>query len=171
MPKIPTKVNKYNVYNDAEKLIGNGDELTLPSFEAQSETISGAGILGEIDDPTIGYFSNQTIEIPFRVFDKEAVAMLNMTTATKLTIRGAVQVTDSDGSISFQPFRMVVSGRCSQFNPGKMKAGGAMEASVTLTLLYVYIEIDGDPAIELGKLTDTYKVNGVDVMSEINAMC
>ena len=30
---IPTKINNYNVYNEGEKLLGVGDELTLPDFE------------------------------------------------------------------------------------------------------------------------------------------
>ena len=46
VPNIPSKINSYNVYNDAERLIGVGDEVTLPDFEAMAETISGAGILG-----------------------------------------------------------------------------------------------------------------------------
>lgn len=51
VPNIPSKINSYNVYNDAERLIGVGDEVTLPDFEAMAETISGAGILGELDEP------------------------------------------------------------------------------------------------------------------------
>lgn len=43
VPNIPSKINSYNVYNDAERLIGVGDEVTLPDFEAMAETISGAG--------------------------------------------------------------------------------------------------------------------------------
>lgn len=66
VPNIPSKINSYNVYNDAERLIGVGDEVTLPDFEAMAETISGAGILGELDDPTVGHFSNMEMEIPFR---------------------------------------------------------------------------------------------------------
>ena len=42
VPNIPSKINSYNVYNDAERLIGVGDEVTLPDFEALAETISGA---------------------------------------------------------------------------------------------------------------------------------
>ena len=41
VPNIPSKINSYNVYNDAERLIGVGDEVTLPDFEAMAETISG----------------------------------------------------------------------------------------------------------------------------------
>ena len=102
MKDIPTKINKYNVYNDGDRLLGMGDEMSLPDFEASSETITGAGILGEIDDPTVGYFGNQEIEIPFRLLDKEAMSMMDMTKAVHLTIRGACQSTDSEGNIAFR---------------------------------------------------------------------
>ena len=45
MKTIPTKINKYNVYNAGNRLLGMGDEVTLPSFEGSSETVSGAGVL------------------------------------------------------------------------------------------------------------------------------
>ena len=96
---IPTKINKYNVYNDTERLLGMGDEVTLPDFEAMSDTISGAGIMGEIEDPTVGHFGNQEMEIPFRVVDQEAVDMLNMTKAVHLTLRSAQQNNDVLGAI------------------------------------------------------------------------
>ena len=60
-----------------------GDEVTLPSFEASSETVSGAGVLGEFDDPTVGYFSNMELEIPFRVLDQEAVRTMAWTQRTQ----------------------------------------------------------------------------------------
>lgn len=108
---IPTKINNYNVYNEGEKLLGVGDELTLPDFEATSETVSGAGILGEIDDPTIGHFGNMQLEIPFRTLDKEATNMMDQTRAVQLTIRGAAQEIDSAGNIVPKSIRVVVRGR------------------------------------------------------------
>ena len=78
IPAIPSKINNYNVYNVAERLIGVGDEVTLPDFEAMADTISGAGILGEVDDPTVGHFSNMEMEIPFRLVDHEAADMMDM---------------------------------------------------------------------------------------------
>ena len=56
---IPTKIAKYEVYKDGTKLIGRGEEMTLPSFETPTNTVSGAGILGEYEDPTPGYFNEQ----------------------------------------------------------------------------------------------------------------
>lgn len=168
---IPTKVNKYNVYNEGDRLLGMGDELPLPDFESSSETVSGAGILGEVDDPTVGYFGNQEVEIPFRVLDQEAVDMLDMTRAIKLTIRGAQQTTNAEGDIDFRQIRVVVRGRAAKFSPGKLKAGSTMDTKITLTLLYILIELDGKSVLELDKLNEVYKVNGVDVLAKIKEMC
>lgn len=171
MSTIPTKINKYNVYNEAERLLGMGDELALPDFESSSETLSGAGILGEIDDPTVGYFANQEMDIPFRILDKEAVNMLDMTKAVKLQIRGAQQTTNTEGDIEFRSIRVVVRGRCKKFTPGKFKAGSPMDTGVTLSILYILIELEGKTILELDKLNEVFKINGKDVLKKVKEMC
>jgi len=168
---IPTKVNRYNVYNTGNKLLGMGDEMTLPDFETASETITGAGILGEIEDPTVGYFGNQEIEIPFRVLNQEAADLLDQTKAVQLTVRGSTQTLNSIGDIEFVPIRVVVGGRMSKFSPGKLKAGSPMDTKVTLTLLNILIEVAGKSVLELDKLNGVYKVNGTDVLAKIKEMC
>ena len=168
---IPTKVNNYNVYNEGEKLLGVGDELTLPDFEATSETISGAGILGEIDDPTIGHFGNMQLEIPFRTLDKEATNMMDQTKAVQLTIRGAAQEIDSAGNIVPKSIRVVVRGRAAKLTGGKLKRASTMDSGVTLNILYILIEVDGESVVELDKMNPTYKVNGVDLLAEYKEMC
>lgn len=171
MKTIPTKINRYNVYNSGNRLLGMGDELTLPDFEASTETVSGAGILGEIDDPTPGYFTNQEIEIPFRILDKEATDMLDMTKAVQLEIRGAQQTTNSEGDIEFRPMRVVVRGRSGKLAMGKVKAGSTMDTKITLTVLYILIELEGKPVLELDKMNEVYKVNGKDVLAKVKEMC
>lgn len=168
---IPTKINKYNVYNKGNRLLGMGDEMNLPDFEPSSDTVSGAGILGEIDDPTIGYFGNQEMEIPFRVLDREAIDMMDMTKAVQLEIRGAQQTTNSEGDIEFRPMRVVVRGRGGKFSAGKVKAGSTMDSKITLTVLYILIELDEKPMLELDKLNEVYKVKGVDVLAKVKEMC
>lgn len=171
MKTIPTKINRYNVYNRGNRLLGMGDELTLPDFEASTETVSGAGILGEIDDPTPGYFTNQEIEIPFRILDKEATDMLDITKAVQLEIRGAEQTTDSGGDIEFRGVRVVVRGRSNKFTPGKMKAGNPMDTSITLSILYILIELEGEPVLELDKLNEVFKINGKDILAKVKELC
>lgn len=171
MNTIPTKVNRYNVYNSGNRLLGVGEEMTLPDFEPSSDTVTGAGILGEIDDPTVGYFANQEIEIPFRLLDKEAMDMMDMTKAVQLEIRGAQQTTNSEGDIEFRSMRVVVRGRSGKLSTGKVKAGSTMDTTVTLTVLYILIELEGSSVLELDKMNEVYKVNGVDVLAAIKEMC
>lgn len=99
MTGIPSKIHSYNVYDDnhSGRLYGTGEECTLPDFEALSETLSGAGILGELDDPAPGHFGNMQMEIPFRLLDGEAVDLMDPTSAARLTLRGAQQVLTAEG--------------------------------------------------------------------------
>ena len=171
MKTIPTKINKYNVYNAGNRLLGMGDEVTLPSFEGSSETVSGAGVLGEFDDPTVGYFSNMELEIPFRVLDEEAVEMLDQTKSVQLELRGAQQTVNSEGDTEFRPMRVVVRGKSADFDPGKVKAANGMDTSVTLTITYILIELEDKPMVELDKINEVFKIRGVDVLAKIKEMC
>ena len=166
MNTIPTKINRYNVYNKGNRLLGVGEEMTLPDFEPSSETVTGAGILGEIDDPTVGYFGNQELEIPFRLLDKETADMMDMTKAVQLEIRGAQQTTNTEGDIEFRPMRVVVRGRGGKLTTGKVKAGSPMD-----NVAIRYVAEDGKTVVELDKLNEVYKVNGVDVLAKIKEMC
>ena len=168
---IPTKLNKYNVYNAGRRLLGMGDEVTLPPFKAIADTVSGAGIQGEFDDPTVGCFENMEMEIPFRVLDAEAVEMLDQTKAVQLELRGAQQTTNSGGDIEYRQMTVVVRGRTAEFDPGKAKVGNGMDTSVKLTVLYILIELDGEPMVELDKLNEVFKIRGVDVLAKIKEMC
>lgn len=171
MNEIPTKINRYHVYNEGNRQLGVGDELPLPDFEALADTVSGAGILGEFDDPTVGYFGNQVMDIPFRVLDREAVDMLDMTKAVHLEIRGAQQTIDDRGDIVFRPMRVVVRGRSKTFSPGKLKYGSTMDTKVSLSILYILIELEEKPMVELDKIHPTFKIKGVDVLAPIMECC
>lgn len=46
-----------------------------------------------------------------------------------------------------------------------------MDTKITLTTLYILIEVDGKTVVELDKLNEVYKVNGVDVLAKIKEMC
>ena len=157
VPNIPSKINSYNVYNDAECLIGVGDEVTLPDFEAMAETISGAGILGELDDP-------------FRVLDREATDMLDMTKAVRLTLRAAQQALTVEGDTEFRSMRVVVRGKSATLAMGSVQNANPMESSVTLNVSYILIEVDGTTLVELDKINPTFKVNGVDLLQKVREM-
>lgn len=160
----------FHLYKDGTQLFGISDEVTLPDFEALSETLSGPGILGEIDSPTIGHFGSQEMEIPFRVLDEELFGLVMPGVAVNLTLRGSIQMETNEG-IDYKGMRVVVRGKVKSISSGKVKQGAATGSSIKLELTYILIEIDGKSMIELDKLNSVYKVNGVDILEKARSLC
>lgn len=171
MNGVPSKINMFNLYRDANKLIGISGEVALPDFEAITETISGPGMLGEVDDPTIGHFGSQELEVPFRTVTEDEFDMMNPGEEVNLTLRGSIQVTTSGGGVDYVGMRVIVRGKCKSFTGGTVKQGGAMSSSIKMELTYIRIDIDNKPMIELDKMNSVYKVRGVDILAKARSQC
>lgn len=166
--KLATKINAYNVYLDGKKLVGISDEVTLPDFEALTETLSGAGILGEIDEPLLGHFKASEMEIPFRTLNEYMFRLASMSKALNLTLRASTQTIDT-GNINTgaMPSRIVVKGKNKAITGGKLKQGEGTGSSIKVEITYILIEVNGAKKFELDKLNFVYKVNGVDLLAAI----
>ena len=167
---IPEKINDYNAYVDGTKMIGVAASVTLPEINMKSSTVSGVGVSGEIDSPTIGQFESMEQEIQFNTLYSSAMDMLSPLFTVNLTFRAAQQVYDKTGGYNFKGLRVVEMGRVKKFNPGKIEKGEAMEATVTLELTYIMVEVDGSVLLEADKLNGVYKVNGVDMLAGVNEL-
>jgi P2 family phage contractile tail tube protein len=166
--KLATKVNAYNVYLDGNKLVGISDEVTLPDFEALTETLSGAGILGEIDEPLLGHFKASEMEIPFRTLNEHMFRLASMSKALNLTLRASTQTIDT-GNINTgaMPSRIVIKGKNKAITGGKLKQGEGTGSSIKVEITYIMIEVNNVKKFELDKLNFVYKVNGVDLLAAI----
>ncbi len=172
MYNIPSKINMFNVYKDGTQLVGISDEVTLPDFESLTSTISGPGILGEIDDPAIGQFGSMEMEIPFRTMDKDLFILSDDISSVDVTLRGAIQYTvNTTGATTEKGMRVVVRGKNKGLTGGKMKQGEGTGSSIKLELLYILIEIGGVTEIELDKLNSVYKIHGKDLLKKIRKLC
>ena len=159
---IPGVINNFNLYNNGTALVGLTGEISLPDFEGMTETLSGPGILGEIEEVIIGQFGSMELEIPFRILDEDAFKLMSPATSLNLTLRASEQFTvKSTGGIDYKGMRVVVRGR------QKKLTGG----TVTVEITYIMIELDGKQRIELDKINNVYKVNGVDLLAKIRKQC
>lgn len=164
---VPEKINEYNVYLDGEKMVGVVPDVDLPEIGMKASDIEGAGMLGVLNSPAIGQFESMEQEIKFNVLYSSAINMLNPLTAVNLTFRAAQQVYNKTGGYVFKGLRIVEQGRVKKFKPGKMKRAESMEATVTLELTYIMIEVDGTVMLEIDKLNQVYKINGEDMLAGI----
>ena len=167
---IPEKINDYNAYLDGTKMIGVAASVSLPPVKMKTSTVSGAGMNGELDSPTIGQFESMEQEIQFNTLYSSATDMLSPLSTVNLTLRAAQQVYDKTGGYAFKGLRVVEMGRVKSFEPGKVEKGEGMEAKVILELTYMMIEVDGKQILEVDKLNGVYKVNGVDMLAGVKSL-
>lgn len=167
---IPDKVYRYNVYDDKEKLVGLTGEVTLPNLESMSETISGPGILGEIDSPNLGQFGSTTVELSFRMLYEKSFSLMK-NSGKPLVLRAAQQSYDSSsGAIAYRPLKITIKYLPKGLELGKLAEGAATETKNTLEVIYIKIEENGIRLLELDKLNAIYVLDGEDMLKNINSM-
>lgn len=166
---IPDKINDFNVYDDAEKLIGIGEEVTLPDIEMLSETVRVAG--GEVDSPTIGQFTSSQVEIPFQSLTANTFNMYNPLKAKNITLRASQQEMDGNGNIVFTGIRVVFRGRPKTLTSGSVKKGSGTGTSLAIEWTYYMLEIGGKKVVEIDKLNGVFKINGVDILAQSKSLC
>ena len=106
----------------------------------------------------------------FNTLYSSAVDMLSPMSVVNLTFRAAQQVYDKSGGYDFKGLRVVEMARVKKFKPGKIEKSEGMEATVTLELTYIMIEVDGEQLIEIDKLNGVYKVKGVDMLAKVRSL-
>lgn len=165
---IPEVLNHFNIYNSGNKLVGVSGEVELPELEAMTDTIEGAGIIGEIEDPVTGQFSSMSLTIPFATLYDSIFKICSTTKPADLTLRGSMQCMDpTTGATDYYPVKVVVRGKAKKTSLGKMSKGKKMEAEVELEVFYIKVDINGKNVLELDKLNFKYKLNGVDMLAKI----
>lgn len=170
---FPEVINYFNVYNGGNKLMGITGEISLAELKAKTATVSGAGILGEYNTAVIGMFENIQQEIPFRMINQEFFDLMNASKQAEIVMRASIQNVNksSGGALSTQGMRVVFRGRPTNFKMGQLKQADLMNASVTLELTYVLLEMGGEKKLELDKLNEIYIVNGKDLLAEVRKQC
>ena len=165
---IPEIINNFNAYNNGNVLIGVTGAVTLPTFDAITETIGGAGILGEYETGVVGHYGSMQQEVPFRILDSDIFTIMDPSELVDLTFRMSAQSTvKSTGAIDYKGMRVVERGRLKSFNPGTLEQGKQMGASVTLEVLYILVEVGGKKMLEYDKLNDVFIVNGKDLLEKV----
>jgi len=166
---IPDKINDFNVYDDGERLIGIGEEVTLPDIEMMSESVIVPG--GEVDSPTIGQFTSGQVEIPFQSLTQDLFSMMNPLRSVNITLRASQQEMDGSGNIVFTGLRAVFRGRPKTLAAGSVKKGSGTGTSLSIEWTYYMLEIDGKKVIEIDKLNSVFKINGEDILAQSKQLC
>lgn len=164
--KIPARLNNYAIYlSDGGKLTPLGTAtVTLPTIEAMSDTISGTGMLGEAEIPTVGHFGSMELELEWNT-----VTGLSLTLAPSqqkdIVIRALMQEHDSTGH-SFTKIRVYATVQPKSIDLGSLEIASATGTTNTLECTSIKINADGDDKLEIDKFAGIYRVDGKSVLPE-----
>lgn len=164
--RVPERLNTYNCYADGAKLIGLVD-VELPKPESFSEEISGAGVAGAYDSPTIGHFKPMTVKLNFRTVTNQFAQLLEPR-YHMLELRASMQVQDSGlGTLTQKGYQVTLRAMPKAPDFGKMETGKPTGDSFEMEVLYMKIVYDGTELMMIDKPNFVYRVNGVDYLKEV----
>lgn len=165
---VPERLINFRVYNDANALLGVAT-IDLPEISAMADTISGAGIAGEIESPTMGHYGSMTTTIKWRTVTPDAVSLMEHK-AHALECRGSQQIYDAaNGIYSTQAVR--VSMRClpKRVAPGTFQVANPTDSETEMEVTYIKVDINGVTKIEIDKFNFKTVVNGVNTLASVAA--
>ena len=163
---VPEKLIAFRCYLEGDDLVGVAD-VELPALEAMSETVSGAGIAGEVESPVIGHYGSMTTTINFRTLTAD-VGVLATPKAHQMDFRGSQQIYDS-GEYKTVPVRVVMKAIPKNVELGSFATGQMTETAKEFEVVYLKLFVDGKERVEIDKYNSVAKFNGVDVLDSVRS--
>lgn len=166
---IPEKVVNYLLYVDGSKSETALVDADLPDIQFMSETISGAGIAGEIESTTTGHLQAMTLGLNFRTLVDKNYNMLEQR-AYALELKAGLQSSNqSNGKLINGKYRIMIKGYPKGFTQGKLSVGKPTDSKQEFSVNYMKVEYDGEEVFEVDKTNMIFKVKGTDYLTETRA--
>jgi uncharacterized protein len=163
---VPERLINYRAYLDGNSLVGVAN-VELPDIEAMTDTVSGAGIAGEIDSPTLGHFASMTLTCTWRTITTDA-AKLAAQKSHALEFRGSQQIYDAaNGEYLTQPVRVAVRAIPKRTGLGSLEVGSATDSESEFEVTYMKVWVGGQERIEIDKYNFKYVVDGRDFLATV----
>jgi uncharacterized protein len=164
---VPQHLNDFKIYKDGSTDYKGVADLQLPSFDPMTETVSGGGLAGEVEEIILGHFQSMKLTINWKVITDEITDFLKPITHS-LDCRLVNQEYDATARQNkLKVNRVSVRGKATKNDFGKASKGSAYDGSSEIEIEYIKVQRDGFTIVELDKYNYIYVVDGVDYMAEL----
>lgn len=166
---LPEQTISFRVYHDGTDQIGVAT-IDLPELSYMTESLSGAGIAGEIDSPTLGLTESMTLKMSFISVYPEVFNMLDWTQPNLFECYASMQMSDPATSMRTSvPYRINVVGRAKSFPLGTLEPGKKQGSEQELEIIRLEVLLDGEEKVLIDKLNFLHRVNGTDLLTTVRA--
>lgn len=164
--QIPERLTNFRCYRNGTDLLGVAT-VTLPQFQAMTDTVSGAGIAGEVETPVLGHYSSITTTVAFRTITAD-VTSLAAQMAHPLDFRGSQQVYDaSSGKFVTQAVKLSIRGVPKNVNLGNFEVGATTGTEVEMECTYIKLSVGGKTMVEIDKYNSIARFGDEDALESV----
>ena len=162
---VHERLGNFHVYNDNEVCLGVAS-VELPELEGMSDTVSGAGIAGELETPITGHFGSMTTTITWRTITEDLAFLADNSKTHALTMRGYNQVHDAaNGESKEVPVRVVMQVKPKNTSLGSFEVGATTDSECEFEVYSMKLFINNKEKIAVDKLNFVYRINGKDKLA------
>lgn len=164
--QVPERLINFRVYNDGNDLLGVAT-VDLPELESMSDTVSGAGIAGEVESPVLGHYGSMTTTFSWRTIEKKAMELCKQK-AHAVEVRGSQQIYDAaNGTYSTVPVRCSMRIVPKNVTLGTFEPGATTDTEQEFEVLYVKLYVDGKAVAEIDKYNFVVKFGDEDMLASV----
>ena len=166
--QIPEKLINFRVYNDNQDLLGIAD-VTMPTISYMTDSVSGAGVAGEVDSPVMGHFQSMTVSMNWRTVNSALTGLVRFR-GHALELRGAQQIYDSGTSEwRAQPLKVVLRAMPKSGNLGTLNVGVSAGATTEHEVVYLKVDVDDKTVLEIDKYNFICNIDGTDYLASVKS--
>lgn len=156
----------FAVYEDSVEYMGMAN-ATMPSLNALTQAISGAGIAGNIEAVILGHFDALTLGLSFRTVNQQTIRLSEPRRHT-IDLRVAQQVENTvAGALEVQAVKHILVVVPKVDNAGSVAPAAPNDGSGEYAVRYWATYIDGKKVREVDQLNFICEVNGVDYLAPV----
>lgn len=156
----------YDVYEDSNRYDGTAS-VTLPDVAFLTQSLSGAGIGGNIEAVVAGHIDAMTLTMTFRTIQPEAIS-LTEPRRHQIELRAAQQIENTvAGQIESQVVKHALVVIPKKLSGGQLAPHSAADASGEYAVRYWAMYIDGAKKMELDPLNYICMINGTDYLASV----
>lgn len=166
MPKISETVINFEVYEDSVAYLGIAS-VTMPDISSLTNTISGAGIAGNVESVTLGHIDAMSMSLSFRTVTTDAIKLTEARRHT-LDLRVAQQFTNTtSGVVDVDTIKHIVVVTPKKLGLGNLKPASTADVSGEYAVSYLATYINGRKVTEIDPLNYICIINGKDSLASV----
>lgn len=166
MPKFDESIINFAVYEDSIEYVGMA-KATLPDLTALTQSISGAGIAGNVEAVILGHFDAMTLTLNFRTTTEQAIKLSEPRRHT-IDLRVAQQIENTvAGVVNVQSIKHILVVFPKKDAGGSLAPASPADGSGEYAVRYWATYIDGAKKREIDPLNFICYVNGKDYLADV----